>query len=169
MEARRFNPLTRQLIDTSTLIVKYPRNVNPILIFFCSTLVKIKTFRSICLNNYFPFWMFSAKQGHYWYHFYKWYDVVLDWGLNPGPPTLEADFFILSNSLKYTMKIIPTIPMCLSTLKILLLAPVSYNLDVTNFSTPNTIPSLPLIPIAVLKFRQKCHYCYPIRNRKLVK
>ena len=32
--------------------------------------------------------MFSAKQGHYWYHF--WYDAVLDWGLNPGPPVLEA-------------------------------------------------------------------------------
>ena len=36
--------------------------------------------------------MFSAKQGHYWYHFYYvfWYDAVLDWGLNPGPPALEA-------------------------------------------------------------------------------
>ena len=36
--------------------------------------------------------MFSAKKGHYWYHFllYLWYDAVLDWGLNPGPPALEA-------------------------------------------------------------------------------
>ena len=34
--------------------------------------------------------MFSAKQGHYWYHFYNVYDAVLDWGLNPGPPALEA-------------------------------------------------------------------------------
>ena len=36
--------------------------------------------------------MFSAKQGHYWYLFLKrlWYDAVLDWGLNPGPPELEA-------------------------------------------------------------------------------
>ena len=36
--------------------------------------------------------MLSAKQGHYWYHFLKrlWYDAVLDWVLNPGPPTLEA-------------------------------------------------------------------------------
>ena len=31
--------------------------------------------------------MFSAKQGNYWYHFYN---AVLDWGLNPGPPALEA-------------------------------------------------------------------------------
>ena len=30
--------------------------------------------------------MFSAEQGHYWYHFYN----VLDWGLNPGPPALKA-------------------------------------------------------------------------------
>ena len=22
-------------------------------------------------SQYFPFWMFSAKQGHYWYHFYN--------------------------------------------------------------------------------------------------
>ena len=35
--------------------------------------------------------MFSAKQGHYWYHFtILWYDAVLDWGLNPVPPALEA-------------------------------------------------------------------------------
>ena len=32
--------------------------------------------------------MFSAKQGHYWNLFR--YDAVLDWGLNPGPPALEA-------------------------------------------------------------------------------
>ena len=31
--------------------------------------------------------MLSAKQGNYWYHFYN---VVLDWGLDPGPPALEA-------------------------------------------------------------------------------
>ena len=36
--------------------------------------------------------MFSAKQWNYWYHFYKyiWYDAVLDRGLNPGLPALEA-------------------------------------------------------------------------------
>ena len=34
----------------------------------------------------FPVSMLSAKQGNYWYHFYN----VLDWGLNPGPPALEA-------------------------------------------------------------------------------
>ena len=38
--------------------------------------------------------MLSAKQENYWYHFYNvltlWYDAVLDWGLNPGPPALEA-------------------------------------------------------------------------------
>ena len=40
----------------------------------------------------FAFLMFSAKQGNYWYHFYNvfWYDAVLDWGLNPGPPALDA-------------------------------------------------------------------------------
>ena len=40
---------------------------------------------------YFPFLMLSAKQGNYWYHFYNvLYDAVLDWGLNPGPPALNA-------------------------------------------------------------------------------
>ena len=36
--------------------------------------------------------MFSAKQGNYLVPFlYRlWYDAVLDWGLNPGPPALEA-------------------------------------------------------------------------------
>ena len=40
----------------------------------------------------FPFLMFSAKQGNYLVPFLKrlWYDAVLDWGLNPGPPALEA-------------------------------------------------------------------------------
>ena len=40
----------------------------------------------------FPFLMSSAKQGNYWYHCYNvlTYDAVLDWGLNPGPPALEA-------------------------------------------------------------------------------
>ena len=40
----------------------------------------------------FPFLMLSAKQGNYLvpslYHL--WYDEVLDWGLNPGPPALDA-------------------------------------------------------------------------------
>ena len=35
----------------------------------------------------FPFLMFSAKQGNY---LVRLYDAVLDWGLNPGPPALEA-------------------------------------------------------------------------------
>ena len=26
-------------------------------------------------SQYFPFWMFSAKQGHYWYHFYS-YEII---------------------------------------------------------------------------------------------
>ena len=36
--------------------------------------------------------MFSDKQGHYLVPFLKrlWYDAVLDWELNPGPPALEA-------------------------------------------------------------------------------
>ena len=35
--------------------------------------------------------MFSAKQGNYWYHFYNVFGMsVLDWELNPGPPTLDA-------------------------------------------------------------------------------
>ena len=39
----------------------------------------------------FPFLMLNAKQRKHWYHFYSlWYDAVLDWGLNPGPPALEA-------------------------------------------------------------------------------
>ena len=41
----------------------------------------------------FPFWMFSAKQGHYWYHFYNVFGMTirpLDWGLNAGPPALDA-------------------------------------------------------------------------------
>ena len=32
--------------------------------------------------------MFSAKQGNYWYHFYKVFGMM--WSLNPGPPALEA-------------------------------------------------------------------------------
>ena len=39
----------------------------------------------------FPFRMFSAKQGHYWYHFISslvWRGHY--WGLNPGPPALDA-------------------------------------------------------------------------------
>ena len=32
--------------------------------------------------------MFSAKQGYYLYSL--WYEAVLDWGLNPGPPALNA-------------------------------------------------------------------------------
>ena len=67
--------------------------------------------------RYFPFLTLSAKQGHYWYHFYNIFgmtrsltgdwtrdlppskpalyhkaieEAVLDWGLNPGPPALEA-------------------------------------------------------------------------------
>ena len=40
----------------------------------------------------FPFLMFSAKQRNYLVPFLKrlWYDAVLDWGLNPGCPALEA-------------------------------------------------------------------------------
>ena len=39
---------------------------------------------------YFPI-LILEKQGHYWYHLKRlWYDAVLDWGLNPGPPALEA-------------------------------------------------------------------------------
>ena len=40
----------------------------------------------------FPFLMSSAKQGNYLVPFLKrlWYDAVLDWGLNLGPPALEA-------------------------------------------------------------------------------
>ena len=34
------------------------------------------------------FSLLSAKQGNYWYNFYN--DAVLDWGLNLGPPALEA-------------------------------------------------------------------------------
>lgn len=42
--------------------------------------------------------------------------------------------------------------MCLSMLKIRLLAPGSYNLDVTSFSTAKTTPSFPLRPITVPEF-----------------
>ena len=34
--------------------------------------------------------MLSAKQWSYWYHFYIVFVAVLDWGMNPGRPTLEA-------------------------------------------------------------------------------
>ena len=36
--------------------------------------------------------MLNAKQRNYWYHclLHLWYDAVLDWGLNPGPPALDA-------------------------------------------------------------------------------
>ena len=40
----------------------------------------------------FPFLMFSAKQGNYLvqYLWRLWYDALLDWGLNPRPPALDA-------------------------------------------------------------------------------
>ena len=44
-----------------------------------------------------------------------------------------------------------TMPTCLSMLKMRLLAPCSYSLDKTSFSTPNTTPSLQRIPMAVLR------------------
>ena len=36
--------------------------------------------------------MFSAKQGHYWYHLYNVFGMTrsLTGGLNQGPPALEA-------------------------------------------------------------------------------
>ena len=36
--------------------------------------------------------MLSPKQGNYWYHFYNVFGMTrsFDWGLNPGPPTLDA-------------------------------------------------------------------------------
>ena len=34
--------------------------------------------------------MFSAKQGNYWYHFYNVFGMTRSWGMNPGPPALEA-------------------------------------------------------------------------------
>ena len=57
-----------------------------------------------------------------------------------------------------------TIPICLSMLKILLLAPDSYNFEVTSFSTPKTIPSFPRIPIAVLQKRTGHGKCFKISN-----
>ena len=57
----------------------------------------------------FAFSMFSAKQGHYGYHFYNVFgmtDAVLDWGLNPGPPALEARFVkTLASLASYTMHV----------------------------------------------------------------
>ena len=35
------------------------------------------------------FYLLNVKQGHYWYQ-RLWYNAVLDWGLKPGPPALEA-------------------------------------------------------------------------------
>jgi len=34
--------------------------------------------------------MFSAKQRNYWYHFYIFFGITLDWLLNLGPTILEA-------------------------------------------------------------------------------
>ena len=55
-------------------------------------------------SQYFPFLIFSAKQGHYWYHLFN---AVLDWGLNPGPPSLDASSLSLGyrggGSLKVKM------------------------------------------------------------------
>ena len=40
----------------------------------------------------FPFLMFSAEQGNYWYHFYNVFGMTrsIVGGLNPGSPALEA-------------------------------------------------------------------------------
>ena len=54
-------------------------------------------------ESVFPFSMFSAKQWHYWYHFYKvfGYDAVLNWGLNPGPPALDPSTLPLAVRLVF--------------------------------------------------------------------
>ena len=53
--------------------------------FFCPILILEK-------EPVFPFSMLSAKQGHYWYHFYNVFGMTwsLTGGLNPWPPALEA-------------------------------------------------------------------------------
>ena len=45
----------------------------------------------------FPFLLLSAKQGNYLIPFLLrlWYEAVIDWGLNPGPPALEASIISL--------------------------------------------------------------------------
>ena len=43
-------------------------------------------------SQYFPFWMFSAKQGHYWYHFYNVFGMT-------STPALEASTIFLSITL----------------------------------------------------------------------
>lgn len=43
-------------------------------------------------------------------------------------------------------------PICLSIVNIRLFVPGSYSFDVTNFSTANTIPSLPRKAIEVLQY-----------------
>ena len=43
-------------------MIFYPR-FYPLHLFFLSWFLR--------KSQYFPFWIFSAKQGHYWYHFYN--------------------------------------------------------------------------------------------------
>ena len=52
-------------------------------------------------ESVFPFLMFSAKQGNYWYHFYNVFGITIDWGLNQGPPALDAS--TLDESVMYTI------------------------------------------------------------------
>jgi hypothetical protein len=55
------------------------------------------------------------------------------------------------DTLLFTIYNTLTMPVFLSILNILLLAPGSYNFEVTNFSTAKTTPSFPLRPITVLQ------------------
>ena len=68
-------------------------------------------------------------------------------------PTLSPDRFLPGGTRGRGTRLCTvqlTTPMCLSTVNILLLAPTSCSFEVTSFSTPNTTPSLPRIPMAVL-------------------
>ena len=52
----------------------------------------------------FPFECSVLNKGTTWYHFHNvWYDGVLDWGLNPGPPALDADLTCWSPCILITL------------------------------------------------------------------
>ena len=42
----------------------------------------------------FPLWMFSAKQGHYWYHFYNVFGMTRPWlGIEPGTSRTRSQHY----------------------------------------------------------------------------
>lgn len=73
----------------------------------------------------------------------------------------------MKNVMKPLTKSKLTIPIWESIVNSRLLAPGSYNLDVTNFSIANTTPSFPRRPITVLENMSKNYCIQQLRDQNM--